>query len=95
MRLAVAPVAVVRGDQHHAGQFAVRAGQRLQGEGGHAGDLAQHALGLVEHLQRALRQHPAAAQLRQQRVQVRRSPAGAATASQTLGLYFIVQEPSG
>jgi len=58
------------------GQFAMRAGQRLQAERLHACHLAQQALGLIQDFQRALRQNAAAAQLGQKRMQGRKPVQG-------------------
>ena len=41
-------------DEHHAGQLAVGAGRRLEGEGVHAGDLAEVALERLHDLQAPL-----------------------------------------
>ena len=41
-------------DEHHAGELAVGAGRRLEREGVHAGDLAEHVLELFQDLEVAL-----------------------------------------
>ena len=55
--LRVAAGEVVGADDQHAGELAVRAGRRLQGDAGQPGDLAQVLLQLVHEQQRALDGH--------------------------------------
>ena len=66
--LPVAAVAVIGGHEHAAGQFAMGAGQRLEGELRHAGDFREQALHLVEQSERPLRELSPAAQLRPERM---------------------------
>ena len=75
--------------EQQAGQLAGRAGRRLQGGGGHAGDLAQ---GLLE-LDAAARSQPWVRRGRRGRVDAGQARAGAARSSHSLGLYFMVHEP--
>ena len=56
-------------DELDAREFAVGSGHGLEGEGLHARELAQPALGLIEALQRALRAGRPARELGQQRMQ--------------------------
>ena len=81
--LAVAVEAVIGGNEHGAGEFAVGAGEWLHAELGHAGDLAQPLGHLVEDLEGPLRQDAPAAQLGQQRMEAR----------ETLQGRHVLQEP--
>jgi len=72
----VALAAMIGGHHHNARQFAVRSGHRLHREGGHAGDLPQHHIRIIQHLQGTLCQHAAHPQLRQQRMQMRKTRVG-------------------
>ena len=85
-----AAVLVVGAHQQQAGELAVGAGGRLQGGAREAGDLGQPAAQRVHQLERPLDQ--VLGLVGMQAAQARR---GAATRSLILGLYFIVQEPSG
>ena len=81
---------VVGAHQQEAGQLPRRARRRLQRGGGHPRQRAEARLELDERLE-----PPLHAALGGGRVDGRRSPGMAASSSQNLGLYFIVQEPSG
>ena len=83
-------VAKVGGGDHQRGQFAVRAGGRLQRDGRQAADLAQELLQFVQQLQQALQRR-----LGLVGMQHRSQPGSDASRSFRLGLYFIVHEPSG
>ena len=69
--------------------LAVRPGGRLQANSRQPGDLGQHVLHRVEHCQQALQRR-----LGLVRVQIGQARQ-TASRSFRLGLYFIVQEPSG
>ena len=49
-RSRIAAIAVVGANHHQAGELALRAGVRLQRDGGEPGDLAERALELAEDL---------------------------------------------
>ena len=81
---------VVGAHDQHTGQFAVRAGSRLQGHGGKAGDF----------LQPFLQRDTSEARLPWTvsigwSGWVKAKPGRRAVSSLIFGLYFIVQEPSG
>ena len=80
---------VIRPHDQEAGQFAGRSRRRLEGCPGHAGEAAQDVLGLEEH-----RQGPLGEAGRGRRVEVAEAGCSAAQ-SHTLGLYFMVHDPSG
>ena len=76
--------------EQQPGQLAGGPGRRLQGGGGHAGDLAQRLLELDQQLQPALGERR-----RRGRVDAGQARAGRPPSSHIFGLYFMVHEPSG
>ena len=84
------PVPMVGVDDQHPRQLPVGAGRRLQRHRVQARDLGQEPLQLEHQLQRPLGE--LGRQQRMGRGEPREAPPGV---SLILGLYFIVQEPSG
>ena len=87
--LEVAARPVVGPDHEDPGQLALGAGGRLEGDGAHPADLGERLLELPEQLERALGDLVGASGWSAAK------PGSRAAHSLSLGLYFIVHEPSG
>jgi hypothetical protein len=87
--LRLAAGVVVGPDHQDPGQLALGAGRRLEADGAHAGDLCQGAFELPQQLEGALGDL-----VRCHRVELAK-PGRRAAHSLSLGLNFIVHEPSG